>query len=106
MKQHVLKLENAYFDAVASGEKNFEVRRDDRGFQKGDWLLLCRYGKENYSPLAKFGFMNEHGKVVSSSYSTVGVNRLERRIKYILTGGQFGIEPGYVVLALEEEEPQ
>lgn len=36
MAEHHLKLDSHYFDAVASGDKNFEVRRDDRGFQKGD----------------------------------------------------------------------
>lgn len=40
MKVHELKCWPAYFDQVLSGEKNFEVRWDDRGFRVGDHLLL------------------------------------------------------------------
>lgn len=57
--------------------KNFDVRRDDRGFQKGDTLVLREW--DNHSLC--FTGNDEH-----------------RKIKYILTGGQLGIEPGYVVL--------
>lgn len=38
---HYLKIQPCYFDAVLSGEKNFEIRfNDDRGFQKGDSVWL------------------------------------------------------------------
>lgn len=33
---HILKIEDAYYDAKRIGIKPFEIRRDDRGFQKGD----------------------------------------------------------------------
>lgn len=33
---HEIKLLYEYCDAVLSGEKNFEVRYNDRGYQKGD----------------------------------------------------------------------
>lgn len=36
MKIHEIKLHENYVDAVKSGEKNFEVRNNDRGYQKGD----------------------------------------------------------------------
>ncbi len=86
MREHELKCWDVYYDAISSGEKTFDVRRDDRGFQKGDILILKRWDRErnnftrhihNYEP-----------------YS------IRRKIKYILTGGQFGIEPGFVVLGL------
>lgn len=97
-RTHILKVNNAYMDAIVSGEKNFEVRRDDRGFQKGDTLILCRWGScDGTGP----GFMDERGNVVSSYPLTSDVHRIERTIKFILTGGQFGIDPGYVVMAIE-----
>jgi|CXWL01.1.fsa_nt_gi hypothetical protein len=40
---HELKTLPQYWDAVQRGEKTFEVRRDDRGFQKGDVLELVRH---------------------------------------------------------------
>ena len=33
---HNIKLNKCYADAVLSGEKNFEIRYNDRGYQKGD----------------------------------------------------------------------
>ncbi len=100
MKTHTLKVEHEYMDAVNSGEKSFEVRRDDRGFQKGDRLILCRYGVERDCIAHNQGFMDERGKVVSSYPTNDAVDRCERTISYVLTGGQFGIEPGYVVLGI------
>lgn len=43
MTEHELKLAPWWFDAVADGSKNFEVRRDDRGFAVGDTLVLYEY---------------------------------------------------------------
>lgn len=87
MVEYKLKCWPQYFDAVERGEKPFEVRRDDRGFQKGDILILQRTREDNnfyidYDP---------NGRVR---------HELRRIITYILTGGQLGIEPGYVVLGL------
>jgi hypothetical protein len=76
--EHKLKCLPDYFGAVRRKEKTFEVRRDDRGFQKGDTIVLREWLPELGG---RYSGNNEH-----------------RKIKYILTGGQFGIEPGYVVL--------
>ncbi len=37
---HYLEIYPEYFEAVASGEKRFEVRRKSRGFNVGDILVL------------------------------------------------------------------
>lgn len=37
---HKLKIEQPYLDALLSGDKTFEVRFNDRGYQKGDVLEL------------------------------------------------------------------
>jgi len=89
---HQLKTWPQYWDAVASGDKTFEVRRDDRGFQKGDVveLLRCRH--------AMMGTYEVALDPVTHKPSNV----LRKRITYVLTGGQFGIEPGFVVLGLGE----
>jgi hypothetical protein len=87
MVEHKLKCWPQYYDAIERGEKPFEVRRDDRGFQKGDVLLLQRTRSESPYYVDYDGY----GKVKKE---------MRRTITYILTGGQFGIEHGYVVLGL------
>jgi hypothetical protein len=43
---HELKTLPEYFNAVLSGEKTFEVRKNDRPFHKGDLLALNEYDPE------------------------------------------------------------
>lgn len=82
--EHELKVWPEYWDVLVSGEKSFEVRRDDRGFQKGDVLILRR----THAGSAR----------VDTTFPA-----LRRRVAWILTGGQFGIEAGYVVMAVVPE---
>jgi hypothetical protein len=90
--EHVLKCYPTYFEAITLRQKNFDVRRDDRGYQKGDVVVFRKF-----DPNTKIGpqYINDVGGIASSASNA---KTIERRIKYILTGGQFGIEPGYVVL--------
>ncbi len=37
---HALKIEPNYYDDVKSGNKSFEVRKNDRDFRVGDYLAL------------------------------------------------------------------
>lgn len=46
MKDHELKVWPKYFEAICSGEKPFELRKNDRGFEVGDRLLLHEYNPE------------------------------------------------------------
>lgn len=78
MTEHNLKVDIHHWGPLKDSQKNFEVRRDDRGFQKGDVLVL--------TPVS--------GAVVEP---------IRRRVTWILTGGQFGIEAGYVVMGLRDE---
>ncbi|TDB64667.1 DUF3850 domain-containing protein [Arundinibacter roseus] len=49
IKRHALKTDKGYFDRVWAGQKNFELRKNDRAFQVGDTLLLREYDPENSS---------------------------------------------------------
>ena len=79
-KEHWLKCWPDPYEAVECGDKPFEVRKDDRHFQKGDILVL-----EKFDPATETYFAN---------------SALRRLITWVLRGGQFGIESGYVVLGL------
>ncbi len=46
---HQLKIAPAYFNAVVTGEKRAELRKDDRGYKVGDVLCLCECTHGKYS---------------------------------------------------------
>lgn len=96
MTEHILKTLPPYWDAVLRGDKTFEVRRDDRGFQKGDTVALVRSDGKNTVYRED---LPTDARLPTCRYATENYV-LKSRITYILTGGQFGIEPGYVVLGL------
>lgn len=88
MTVHNVKCWPNYFDAIERGDKTFDVRRDDRGYQRGDTLVL-----EKFDP-------KKNGYVYPTHHLSAKPFSIKKTISYVLTGGQFGIEPGYVVLAL------
>jgi hypothetical protein len=90
--EHELKTLPAYYDPVARGEKTFEVRRDDRGFQKGDTLILREFLR---NPPGLTQYERECNQYTGRS--------LRCKVLWVLTGGQFGVEPGYVVMAIEAD---
>lgn len=49
MTIHELKTVYPYFSQVWYGDKNFEIRKNDRNFKKGDRLILREYDKEKES---------------------------------------------------------
>lgn len=79
-KTHELKCWDEFIFDVATGKKPFEVRKDDRGFNVGDTLIL-----KGWNNL----FAEYTDKVV------------EAEITYILNGGLWGIEEGYVVMGVK-----
>lgn len=81
-REHELKTWASYYDAVASGSKPFEVRKNDRDFRAGDTLKLVRIDDEG-------GFKTGES--------------LRRRVTYVLEEGAFvGVAKGYVVMGLAE----
>lgn len=84
---HDLKTWTEYFESVWSGEKKFEVRKNDRDFKVGDFLNLMEY----FPLLSK-----KDDKEVFSSRS------IHCKVDYILEGGSFGIEEGFCVMSITE----
>lgn len=79
---HELKILPKYFEDVMTGKKNFEIRKNDRDFKVGDYLLLKEW---------------ERGKYTG--------RQIKKRVQYIYFGnGAFGLSEEYCVLALEEQQ--
>lgn len=74
---HDLKILPIYFEEVLKGIKTFELRKNDRNFKTEDILRLREFLNGEYT-----------GREVL------------RRVTYILGGGNYGLEEGYVILAI------
>lgn len=48
-KVHQLKIKREYYEAIISGQKKFELRKDDRGYAVGESLLLREWEKGRYT---------------------------------------------------------
>lgn len=77
---HELKTWVEYYQAVCNGEKTFEVRKDDRNFNVGDYLHLREWDNVN--------------EVYTKNWTMCIVT-------YKLNGGSFGIESGHCVLGIQ-----
>lgn len=79
MAQHHLKTHPKPFAALWSGEKKFEVRKNDRGYAVGDRLVLQEWYPDN---------------------GTWGERIVSGDVAYILDGG-YGLQDGYVCMQLK-----
>lgn len=85
MKTHELKAINPYFSDVWHGIKNFEVRKNDREFKVGDFLLLREYDPQNISEfqylfreiLCKITYLFENHDFLKEGYVILGIEVIE-----------------------------
>jgi hypothetical protein len=92
---HDLKTWPRWFSDVATRRKEFEVRRDDRDIQPGDWLLLHEWDPTDCG--------------TPKVYEPVGYTgrKLIRRVTYVLRGRDamdVGLHSGFCVLGLAHDE--
>lgn len=81
---HELKILPQYFDDVASGKKNFEIRKADRDFKVGDFLILKEWEGGLYT----------------------GRNMIAK-VDYIYQGdGSYGLSEEYCILGLYKSKPE
>lgn len=111
-RTHVVKVQPPYFDALLDGSKTFEVRKNDRAYQRGDWLVLREFGRHTEgigcntvcSGHRALGCEACHESDITQHESG---RQVEARITFVFSGDpRFGgIEPGYVVLGLAPRTP-
>lgn len=87
---HELKVWPLYYARLADGSKTFEVRKDDRGYQAGDVLVLREWDPQSYGEIGDYTGRSMH-----------------RTVGFIFRKG-FGCDLGeYVVMSLlQETEPK
>ena len=76
---HKIKIREEFADAILNGDKTFEVRFNDRVYQKGDTV--------------KFSVVTETGIVFNHP-----INEMEFDITYVLSG--WGLKKGYVAFGI------
>lgn len=88
---HELKIEKPFYDAVKSGLKPFEIRLNDRGFQKGD--------------LIQFKFLQSEALRSPEQAQNWTYREADElyEITYVMSG--YGLKNGYVVLAIRPYGP-
>lgn len=114
MTTHHLKCWPPFFGPLSDGSKNFELRLDDRGFQKGDILFLHRTMEEDPDRIEMIPDPSAAAPPPTANTPPeqpplVPAATLARRVTYCLHGPKFGLAPGWVIMALtplEEESPQ
>lgn len=119
--KHVLKLHENFVSAVNNGTKNFEIRYNDRGYQKGDLVKfnivgddtdkILSYGRFD-GPGYIFSFVNdtESKNCTSLQYLFTKITNEEAcsilnkiyEITYVLQGTVFGLAPDYCVFGIKE----
>ena len=85
---HELKILPEYFEAVTSGRKQFEIRKNDRDFKVGDQLILREYKKY---------IKHELPGLTRTTFSYTG-DSYKAEITYITDYMQ---KSGYVVLGIK-----
>lgn len=87
-KKHELKTDPAVFQALSIGAKTFEIRKDDRGFEVGDTLIL----RETVSP----GHLMAHGAKLEYTG-----RQEQRKVTHILRGPTYGLTEGWVIMSVD-----
>lgn len=82
---HELKIFKSFADAIISGDKTFEVRHNDRGFQKGDKVRFKV--EDNFDDNSE---KREDHPISKKLYE----------ITYVLNS--WGINEGFVVFSIKE----
>ena len=76
---HHLKILPKYYLLAVKGIKRFEIRKDDRDYKKGDYLLLKEYSKNEYTG-----------------------NAIKVRVVHVLKDiPQYGLKKGFVLLSFD-----
>ena len=76
---HELKILPEYFEAVQNGNKPFDLRNNDRDYQRGDYLFLREYWDDRYTG-----------------------REIMKKVTYVLRNAEkYGLKEGYAILGIK-----
>jgi hypothetical protein len=80
MKNHELKIDEEYLLAILTGEKTFEIRKNDRDFKTGDIVTLLGYKDGILSrwmpqPQYRIGYLTDYEQ--QAGYVVFSLKRLQ-----------------------------
>lgn len=93
---HNLKTLPQYFDKLKEGQKNFEIRLNDRDYQVGDILKLIYYCEK--TDLRKRIMESDDGEPLLDEQPLF----IERKVTYIMHGPKYGLKKGWVIMQLQK----
>ena len=79
---HSIKIQKTYFESVLNDTKTFELRKNDRGYEVGDNLILNE--------------IDENNRYTGRNITVV--------VTYILNGPVYGLPSGYCIMAVKKCE--
>ena len=82
---HHIKILKPFADVIIEGNKTFEIRKNDRGYNRGDFVKFQTITQESFS----------------SFETTHEINDKLYEITYVLSSG-FGLQEGYCVFGIKE----
>lgn len=75
---HKLKIDDFYYDQIIGGDKNFEVRYNDRGYQKDDHIQFLEedgaFGREG---LWKINYVHS-GLGLKEMFVVLAIERIDK----------------------------
>lgn len=79
---HELEIKETFFNAIETGERTFDIRENDRGFQRGDFIRFT----------------------VDPDYPEKVLYKVDElfEITYVLSG--WGLKDGYVALGIRRKK--
>ena len=94
MRVHILKTWSPWFEATRDGKKPWELRRDDRNYREGDFLVLRQFTPRGEDlQLALKGGCPHHAGKWGDEYVVMRV---------IWAVAEAFVPPGYVMLSLAD----
>ena len=86
MQRHEIKLFVNFADSILSGEKPFEIRKNDRGYQKGDYIGFTSMMRDP-----------DTGELFPAGHE---IDDHLFEITFVLSG--WGLQNGYVALGIRD----